>query len=272
MPSPYDGLFAPQEWADPSSLGQNDPADLRDPWAHRRGEPRAFAFLWTMYLFASVAGSVLWVAQSGGLAIGAYGPAARIMLVVVAVGCTLLWPMTRLSQQSPPRHAILAILADLVVVLMPVQVVVWPMAWLANWPWPTISAIGAIIAAWTILIGGVLALALTPHSDRDNTTSNEFRRARALSLARTLWMFAILLLLLGGLVPNLWHLNAAHPWLAMTSPYSAILGVTGVGVLGPTRAILSSEWIVIALVGALGWMVWAVAIVRGVLFLKPQDA
>ena len=26
-----------------------------DPWAHRRGEPRVFAFLWTMFLFGATA-------------------------------------------------------------------------------------------------------------------------------------------------------------------------------------------------------------------------
>src|SRR5262249_53298101 len=141
-------------WSDEEGRG--------DIWAHRRAEPRLFAFLWSVYVLIAVMGSILWLARMPAGSTGAssmYSPAARTLLVVIAAGITVLWPMTRLSQAAPERDPVGSALADLLVVQLPVQMVIWPMALLANWPGPVVMAVAMLFLAWGLLTGGILALA-----------------------------------------------------------------------------------------------------------------
>src|ERR1043166_1453153 len=95
-----------------------------DPWAHRRGEPRTFAALWLLFLFAATILSVGAVGIFGLMSTDVYRPAARVMLEIVAIGVVVLWPMVRLSQAAP-AFPLRAMLGDAVVVLVPAQAVIW---------------------------------------------------------------------------------------------------------------------------------------------------
>lgn len=230
-----------------------------DPWAHRRGEPRVFAFLWTLFVLTAVAGSVLWVARYAPLTGTSYGPAARIMLVVVGVGATILWPMTRLSQASPggDRGALVNALADVMVVLVPVQMVLWPLVVLAGWPWGVVCAVAAFLCAWTVLVGGVLAVALGGAAvDRPGHPGLTGRAGWMGVLVAAVWTGPVLMLAMGAGRPG---------WLAMLSPLTAIPAMTGAGISGPQAPVSAVQWQAIAITAVVGLVFWVIAGARAVL-------
>jgi len=244
--------------SDPGPIAHTPPAPPRvDPWAHRRGEPRLFAFFWTFYVLLAVAGSLSWVARFTAITASSYGPAARIMLVVLAVGLIVLWPMTRLSQASPEHHPVLAAFADLIVVLVPVQIVVWPLIVLANWPQDIVIGLASIFATWAVVIGGLVALGLAgPH----------YSAPRQGHLwARGGWMLAALALGFGALAAQWFLLSAGRAvpaWLLMSSPVTAIPALTGRGLAGPSAPVSRVQWDTIVGTLSVAVLLWSLAIVR----------
>lgn len=248
----------PPPWPDTSPPPlPTPPSRPADPWAHRRGEPRLFALGWTIYVLIAVVGSILWVARFASVSAGSYGPAARIMLVVVALGATVLWPMVRLSQISPRGSAVGHVLADVFVILMPVQFVLWPLVVLANWPLAIVAGVAAMIAAWVVLAGGLLSLALS------GPPVVESRDPRL--MARTWWMAAIVGLVgLGPLctLALIFARTSGPAWLPMISPLTGIPALTGIGISGPQAPISVGQWESIGAVAAAGLVLWVIAGVR----------
>lgn len=155
-------------------------------WSHRRGEPRVFALLWTVYLMAA---TLLMFAHSGGIGsmnADAYRPAARSTLILIAVGMALLWPMVRLSQHHPSRRVLRACLQDAIVVVVPIQALIWPQRWLARWPFEVVTAVSATLAAWGLLIAAVLAILMPP--ERGLAGPRRFARS-ALAMAACVTLF-----------------------------------------------------------------------------------
>jgi len=131
----------------------------RDPWAHRRGEPRTFAMAWVCFLFAAAVLSLSLGGALGLVSTDVYRGSARVMLDVVGVGVGVLWPMLRLSQERPvevPR----AMVQDALVVFGTLQVIALPqmLPWMGAWPPEPVLALGAGYTAWTLLVSGVLGL------------------------------------------------------------------------------------------------------------------
>jgi hypothetical protein len=175
---------APIAWRPPVVLPPTVPSGREyDRWAHRRGEPRVFVLLWTTFLFAATVLTLAGMGAAGPITPEVYRPAARILMITVAAGVAVLWPMFRLSQDSPPGGAIAHTIQDVFIVLLPAQAVIWPQHWLAGWPLDVILAVIALLAAWASLIGSLLAIAIAPG------------RARS---SRALWMGALLALALAG--------------------------------------------------------------------------
>lgn len=234
----------------------DSPRARHDPWAHRRGEPRVFAFFWTLYVLVSVAGSVLWLAQSSAVSSSTYGPAARVMLVVVMTGAVVLWPMVRLSQAAPGAAPVRAVAGDVLVVLFPLQMVVWPLIMLAQWPLNIVGALSALTAAWVVLIGGVQALALAVE---------RWRGAGPGNWSRAIWMLACLALAGGapllGLARRAVHgPDAADPaFWSVLSPFTAIGALTGRGFSGPQGPTGAAQWAGIGLVVGVAAMLWLLA-------------
>jgi hypothetical protein len=228
----------------------------RDPWAHRRGEPRVFALFWTLYVLLAVGGSVLWVARFAAVS-ASYGPAARIMLVVVSVGATILWPMVRLSQSAPREFIASHVLADVFVVLLPVQFVLWPLIILAGWPPGVVAGLVLQLCVWVLLVGAVLILGLSGTRIEHVGESG--------MLARAGWMLVILLIIGAGplsfLMYGLVH-RKPPSWLPMMSPLTGIPDVTGKGISGPEAPISASQWLCVGAVGAAAAGSWAVAGIR----------
>lgn len=152
-----------------------------DKWSHRRGEPRNFAFLWAIYLML---GSIiaLGVVLAGGIiTLDAYQPLSRGLVVTLAIGVMVFWPLMRLSQAAPDESAPIAVLKDLAIVLIPLQAVVWPQMVLARWTPDIVLATSLAMIGWAFLIGGLLAMGI-----RSNVTW------------RSAWMAAVVALVVGG--------------------------------------------------------------------------
>lgn len=161
---------APQDEAVPppeTPLPELKPPVRVDRWAHRRVEPRGLALLWTLYLLG-ITLTTFWTPTTGaGLDPLAGRYASRQLLVSAAVGYAVLWPMLRLCQVFPGDGGLRSVGKDLLVMVIPTQAVVWPLAFLALWPMSVAAALGAQSLAWTLLVGALLAMALGPGgSDR----------------------------------------------------------------------------------------------------------
>lgn len=158
-----------------------------DRWAHRRAEPRMFAAMWTFYLFVASVVSVGAAGVMGLVATDVYRPAARILVVITGAGVGVVWPLIRLSQ-APPRRALRAAVVDAIVVIMPVQAMVWPQGldWMAAWPWSAVGTLAGVFAAWIVLVSALLAL--------------YFERLEAMGVAR--WGAMLGFVLLAGIGPG----------------------------------------------------------------------
>lgn len=169
------------------------PKGRRD-WSHRKGEPRVFALLWTAFLMAATLLMFASLSAAWVVTPESYRPAAQSLLMVVILGVVVLWPMTRLCQAPPRERALSATLKDMVVVLLPVQALVWPhtLRILSGWPAGVVAAVSLSTISWGLVAGGVLAIAQVTSGGRTG-------------VARTVWMLVILLLVLG-----------APAWLALT--------------------------------------------------------
>lgn len=236
-----------------------------DPWAHRRGEPRVFALLWTCYVLIAVAGSVLWLATTGRFTATGYGPAARIMLLVVATGCVLVWPMTRLSQRRPGGSVLAHLALDVCVVLFPVQMVLWPLVFIAGWPTQVVLAVAVQFFVWTVLAGGMVAACLAGEGSKQETPGA--------FTSRTLWMIALVALVLAApvLMAILHAAGAPEPeWLAMLSPFTGMSATTGTGVSGPQAPLSLMQRQAVVAIGGGSALIWGFAGFRAFL-VRAED-
>jgi len=194
-----------------------------DRWAHRRGEPRVFALLWTMFLLVATMGMLGSVIAGGVLSFDVYRPAARILLVVAMVGAGVLWPMTRLCQDTPLEGGRRAAARDVLVILLPLQAIIWPQYWLAAWPLAPLSALALAMLAWVLLIGGGLAVAMQGLLPRAEHVHRQEGR-------RTAWMLVALFLAFAALPLRLIDAPDMTPAMEQWSDL--------VGVLSPIGAVL----------------------------------
>ncbi|TVQ75378.1 MAG: hypothetical protein EA380_11090 [Phycisphaeraceae bacterium] len=214
-----------------------------DPWAHRKGEPRILALFWAVFLMGG-AMITIFGARSIGIPTNAqYRYGCMAMCLLAGVGVAVLWPMVRLSQR-PPIRPTRAALQDFVALMIPLQAVIWPMPLLTAWPYEVIGAIMLSLVSWGLLSCGVIAWGTGSQS----------------GAVRTLWMGLVLLLV--GLGPVIWMLNAGLPgpqlpeWWAVTS----ILTTPSSVVSSPgnlTPRVMPSEWLVMSIpgIGGLGLLI-----------------
>jgi hypothetical protein len=239
-----------------------------DPWAHRRGEPRTFAAVWLLFLFAATILSVGAVGIFGLVSTDVYRPAARAMLEIIAVGVVILWPMVRLSQEAP-KHPMRSLLSDALVVLIPAQAVIWPQAltWMAGWPTNVVAAVAALIAGWGLLIAGLVAIYFnrSPSAHAEGVAS---LRAGGGSSHAPLprWAMMSLIILLVAAGPLVLALRPQSPkpsadWL-MSSPLTAVYELTrdrswtgqSAAIDQRHRVALWLLWLAAAGVWGLAWM------------------
>ena len=143
--------------ADTDLFGRR-PKGKRD-WSHRRAEPRGLLAIWMLYLCATALIALGPLTFSGPHGPTAFRPATRLLLVLLAVGVAVLYPLIRLSQEADPRP-VRAALRDLIVLLAPASVVViTAAARLAMWPLEVSLAAIGVLTAWSLVSVGLTKLA-----------------------------------------------------------------------------------------------------------------
>ncbi len=146
-----DGLFAALE-----ERG-GDETNGGGAWAHRRGEPRLLVLCWAIYLLAASGATIMRLPQMGFAEPRFVQSSARLLIVLMAVGLCALWPMVRLSQASPRKPALAAIV-DLIALLLPLAAVLWPVTWLGRWDWRVTAGLLAMLSAWGLVMAAVVAM------------------------------------------------------------------------------------------------------------------
>lgn len=260
-PIPFPGSAASNGTATTEPVDAAEDLDLfgRPPprgrsWAHRRGEPRIFAFFWTLYMLLATIGAFWSIGAPTAQDAMSLRPAARTVLAAITIGIAVLWPMLRLSQ--PERHptlrwALRSVGQDLFVLLVPAQAVIWPQIAMAGWPVGVVGALACGLTAWGFLLGAVLVIAyVTPHLSR--------------------WWWMLLFVVIAGVGP-LVALGPARGvgdqsdfgWWWMTSPVTTGFEITRDRPwTGASAAVSSGHWGAIggvALAAGLAWMVLSAA-------------
>jgi hypothetical protein len=228
-----------------------------DRWAHRRAEPRPFAALWLLYLVGVSALVVANAGVSGMLHRDVYRAAACGMLTLVGVGVIVVWPMLRLSQETPERPG-RSVLADALIVALPSQAMVWAQAlpWMGDWPVEVVGVIAAVLGAWTLITGAMLAGGLRHISSTPPGAPRGVRRA--------VWM--ALVLLAGVTLPAAGLLIegrlGAPPrdgilWMGLspvTGPFAIAGQRTWVSLGPPVNPVVWVGVAVLGLMGVAGWV------------------
>lgn len=241
-----------------------------DPWAHRRAEPRPLALLWTLYLLGACILTLGPLIRGGLVGPDVCRPATRLLLAIVGIGMGVVWPLIRLSQARAGPAPVKETVKDLLVLVAPVQLLIWPhlFHWLSAWPIKVVAALSGWSLAWGALVGGVLALALSILSRRPTRGPSH--------VARTVWMGGFLALALAGpplvravmtLVGGSVAAVPVHPgsspasdptWLA-----SPVFAVFELAAERPERVggagVPQSSWGWLAVVAALAVLAWAAA-------------
>lgn len=242
----------------------------KDKWAHRRAEPRTLAFMWAMYILVAGLLTIGVLLVRGPWALldkTVYQYAARTMLICVAVGLSLLWPMVRLSQSVSLRdRPASAIFKDMLVLLPPVQAVIWAQAAArAGWAFDLIAAMAVSMVAWPMLAGAALAVLLRPRAGQypQQTYDTGTVFAGALGpgvMARTL---AMSLFAVTALAPLL-TLRTGPAWGTMLSPVSAVLDLTQSRGVGPTTSsVTDGRWEALLAQAALACVAWLALFIAG---------
>lgn len=238
----------------------------RPDWSHRRGEPRFLALVWTVFLLLATLAAFATVGTGGAGNVDAYRPAARGLLVTVAVGVALLWPMMRLAQAVPAgglRGCAVATMRDLVVIFVPMQAVIWPQALLARWPLDAVTAIAACFAVWAVLIGGVLAVLLAVGG---RLVGNGWRWWAMLGVAFIVNVVPAIGAAWSSLAPPTRHRGV---WM-MASPMTAVVELTQDRAWrGRSLEVDGTHWRAIVVVGGLAAGAW-VPLVAAALARRPS--
>lgn len=214
--------------------------DTGDPWAHRKGEPRLFALGWTVFLMVAATLTVM-SSRIVSPAVPRHAFGVRAMLVMAALGVCVLWPMTRLCQ-APPKRPVRATVADIVVLLVPLQALVWPLPLLANWGFDVAAGFALMYTSWALVIGVAVLGGTWTRSVGD----------------RVVWMGACVVLTCAAPVARLLLPAGATPeaW-GLASPLSGVFALTAAP-SGFTPTMDGVEWAMVVAplgVAAVGWAV-----------------
>ena len=234
-----------------------------DKWAHRRVEPRGLALLWTMYLLGVTLVCFWTPALSAGLDVLSGRYSSRLVLVAVAFGYAVLWPMLRLCQVFPSEGGLRSVGKDLIVMVIPTQAVIWPLAFLALWPLSVAACVAASAMGWTFLVGAILAIFLG-RAGREREISRE--NSRELSPVRRLVGILVIIAVAarpaGMYVPpiavgDVPTSDVVDLW-AMLSAVSAPLSMT-VPPFGRPEWLLPGHWAAVGVTWGLAGGMWLVA-------------
>lgn len=215
-----------------------------DPWAHRKGEPRMLTLAWTVYLLAAAGGTLFSTRAAGIIRAWQYHETARRLLVLIAFGACVLWPMVRLCQARPERSMWHAVITDTLGISLPIAAVLLPLPILTGWGWMLMLAIWAMLSAWAMLTVGVAAMGLS---------GGTLRRLLVMGGVMIVLAAAPFVLVLvqrgGGELPGWWE---------MLSPFTGVFRLTDPP-SGTLARVTPEDWRVIHGVWAAGVAAWIAA-------------
>lgn len=256
FPAPIPPEFEPSSYTQPRKerdlLGKEPRGDLID-WSHRKGEPRVFALLWMIFLLSTTALMFARLATGFSISPSVSRPASQEMLVIVAIGMSILWPMVRLSQRIPPPSIVMSSIRDLVVVIVPMQAVIWPqrLIVLGGWSSEVVLALALHTLAWGILIAGAVSIGSIFIAGSTPQTQQRNRALSMLGVLLIIFAFPIIeLLTLKG--ASIGPANANLGW--MLSPITGIMELTADrSVLGRAAFAYNAHFRMIAAVACVGF-------------------
>jgi hypothetical protein len=166
-----------------------------------------------------------------------FTPGVLLMLLCISVGMMIGWPLMRLSQSRsfwPIRQTLL----DLIVILLLVQVVVWPLRLVTVWSPLRTAAMDAALAAWLLYIGAIIAS--TIGTDRPGPRMIAMAACIGVSLLGPALTFAGLL--------------SGADWMSLVelSPMMAVQTLGNGGAAPPEP----EQWLHISVLGGGGVLVW----------------
>lgn len=245
------------------------PKDRAD-WSHRKGEPRVLVLAWTIYLMVAVIGMFGSLAATRGLTPDVMRTATRGLFVASAVGLAVLWPMVRLSQRIPGGRLAAEGLRDVLVIVAPVQAVIWPQSlwFLAAWPLDVALAVSGVLIAWSLVIAGLIAIgwaALRALGERPDDPAAVYAGVApgpGVAWFRVVWMVVLLVVafgaplgvaLAGGMRPE----NRPDPGrtvlVRMLSPTMAVAEVLrDRAPTGRAARVMPGQWLAIGVTAASG--------------------
>ncbi|MBO6512737.1 MAG: hypothetical protein JJ974_02080 [Phycisphaerales bacterium] len=256
FPAPIPPEFEPPQSPLPSKerdlFGKEPPGDMID-WSHRKGEPRVFALLWMIFLLTTTALMFARLATGVTISPTVSRPASREMLLIVAIGMSILWPMTRLCQQIPRPSIVMSSVRDLVVVIVPMQAVIWPqrLIVLGGWSSEVVLALSLHMLAWGLVIAGSISLASLFIAGATHKTQRRTRALSMLGIMLIVFAFPILELLTQTGV-SVGPANANLGW--MLSPITGVMELTtDRSVLGKAAFAYNAHFRMIAAVACVGF-------------------
>lgn len=140
------------------------PRDKPDRWAHRRGEPRGWALLWSSYLLGACVVALFTPASRLSFDPQQIRASCTLLLALILLGVAVFWPLVRFSQ-IPARVPSRAAAVDLLIVLAPAATILAPMRFLTRWSTDTLLALSLSLGAWAFLFGGMIALGARTRSN-----------------------------------------------------------------------------------------------------------
>jgi len=136
----------------------------------------------------------------------AYESSVSRLLVLLAIGLAVVWPLFRLSAHNRGAPRIIAFV-DFVAMAFTLQVVLWPMRISGQWSFTRLIALDWMLCAWSLIIAACIAMGTVGSVRRSssstkyelrNTTVTPAVRFLHVNARRGLWMFIALLLSIVG--------------------------------------------------------------------------
>lgn len=245
------------------SVGLVPPRGQRDPYAHRRGEPRGFTVIWLAYLFLVAAVVYAAIGNPAFASAEGYRLASKVLLTMVGVGVLTVWPLLRLAQAAPIAGGVSAVSRDVAIVLIPMQALIWPQSLITGWSVASVGVIALLLAAWTLIVGAVVAVATGPARGSARSAAALGASPYAVSpVGRAGAMLA--LVALGGAAPAAMLLAPPQEaetgvLLAMCSPITAPWEVfADRSWIGRRAVTLPEHWKPVLLTFVVGLVAWGV--------------
>ena len=89
----------------------------------------------------------------------AYTPAAEMMVMCIAIGCFIAWPLVRLT--VAPRPAVrMRTALEIVALVALIQIVIWPLRLVTSWSVPRVLWLDLEMISTLALLGGLTILSM----------------------------------------------------------------------------------------------------------------